>query len=60
MYDELFRASLDLSAFLQDDPTLPGMVTFKDFDPCTLLESRPLDAICNGIIEGNPFLMLPQ
>jgi hypothetical protein len=60
MYDELFRASLDLSAFLQDDPTLPGMVTFKDFDPSTLLESRPLDTICNGIIEGKPFLMLPQ
>jgi hypothetical protein len=57
LYDELFRASLDLSDFLQEDPTLPGMVTLKAFDPVDLLKSPALRTICQGITEETPFLL---
>jgi len=60
LFDELFRASLDLSQFLQEDPTLPGMVTLKEFDPTDLLESQALQTICRGIIDGSPFLVSPD
>lgn len=57
LFDELFRASLDLSEFLQEDPTLPGMVTLKEFDPGDLLESQALQTICRGIVEETSFLL---
>ncbi|MFN2149887.1 MAG: hypothetical protein ACK2T2_15995, partial [Anaerolineales bacterium] len=57
LYEELFRASLDLSDFLQEDPTLPGMVTLKAFDPVELLESQALQTIVRGITRGVPFLL---
>jgi hypothetical protein len=59
LYDELFRASLDLSDFLQEDPTLPGMVTLKEFNPGDLLESQALQTICRGITEETQFLLDP-
>jgi hypothetical protein len=57
LYHELFHASLDVSAFLALDPTLPGMVTFKDFPPEELLNSASLNAIAEGILEGREFLL---
>jgi hypothetical protein len=57
LYHELFRASLDLSSFLETDPTLQGMVTFKAFDPEELQESSSLNAIINGILQGQEFLL---
>ncbi|MEJ2013916.1 MAG: hypothetical protein P8X64_17040 [Anaerolineales bacterium] len=57
LYEELYHASLDLSDFLQEDPTLPGMVVFKEFDPQDLLDSRALHAIYRGITGGAPFLL---
>jgi hypothetical protein len=56
LYEELYHASLDLSDFLQEDPTLPGMVTFKTFDPPALLDSLSLEVIYRGITSGVPFL----
>jgi len=60
LYDELFRASLVLSDFLQEDPTLQGMVTLKEFEPADLLESQALQTICRGILEGTPFELSPD
>ena len=57
LHDELFRASLDLSAFLEVDRTLAGMVTFKDFDPVELRRSESLVVIKRGILEGTSFLL---
>jgi hypothetical protein len=57
LYHELFCASLDLSSFLEIDPTLQGMVTFKAFDPEELQESPSLTAIINGILQGHEFLL---
>jgi hypothetical protein len=57
LYHELFHASLDLSAFLTLDPSLPGMTTFKDFPPEDLLDSASLDVITEGILHGREFLL---
>lgn len=57
LYHELFRASIDLSSFLDIDPTLPGMATLKSFDPKELQASTSLDVIMNGILHGHEFLL---
>ena len=57
LYHELFQASLDLSAFLKLDPTLPGMVSFKEFQPQDILKSPSLDSIKEGILHGYKFLL---
>jgi len=60
LYRELFRASLDLSAFLELDPTLPGMVLFREFDPEYLLHTPALTTITEGITKGKDFLLVGQ
>jgi hypothetical protein len=57
LYHELFRASLDLTPYLEIDPTLKGMVTLKEFDPEELRESPSLNAIISGILQGHEFLL---
>ena len=58
LYHELFRASLDLTPFLEIDSTLKGMVTFKEFDPEELQESPSLNAVINGILQGYEFMQV--
>ena len=55
LHHELFRASLDLSKFLMDEPGFPGMVLLKDFGPERLLDSEALTVIRDGILHGGPF-----
>jgi hypothetical protein len=57
LYHELFRASLDLSSFIEVDPTLQGMVSFKAFNPKELQDTPSLNAILNGILHGHEFLL---
>jgi hypothetical protein len=55
LYDELYRASLDLSEFLRPYPGMPGMVSFRPFDPRRLGENEALKAIVHGICDGASF-----
>ena len=57
LYHELFRASIDLSEFLESDPTLPGMVALRDFMPEQLLVSPSLQTLSKGILLGKKFLL---
>lgn len=57
LYHELYRASLDLSAFLEPYPGVPGMVTFSEFDPQALAQSRELGTIQDGILRGRTFAL---
>ncbi|MBM3122965.1 MAG: hypothetical protein FJZ97_12395 [Chloroflexi bacterium] len=59
LYHELFRASLDLSEFLTDEPGFPGMVLLRRFDPQRLVDSEALAAIRAGILDGAPFGIRP-
>ncbi|MGD8850042.1 MAG: hypothetical protein PVF18_09980 [Anaerolineales bacterium] len=59
LYLELFHASLDLSRYLSPDPVLPGMVTFKEFDPEDLQHDPVLETVRCGVLEAGDF-RLPQ
>ena len=55
MFHELYEASLDLSHYLEPYPSIPGMVTFSEFDP-TQLETDPrINVLRRGILDGSPF-----
>jgi hypothetical protein len=55
LYNELFQASLDFSAYLRPYPSIPGMVTLSEFEP-TSLESDPIfPMLGRGILEGAAF-----
>jgi len=56
LYEELYRASLDLSEFIRPYPRQKGMILFTDFEPARLLLSPALDVIREGILKGKPFL----
>lgn len=57
LYFELYTASIDLSAFLEPYPDVPGFVTFSGFDPSMVLgkDHAGLQAIREGILEGKSF-----
>ncbi len=55
LHHELFRASLDLSEFLEQEPGFPGMVLLRRFDPRRLVASEALAAIRAGVLKGAPF-----
>lgn len=55
LYDELYRASLDLSEFLRPYPGMPGMASFRPFDPRRLGENEALKAIVRGVCDGASF-----
>jgi hypothetical protein len=57
LHHELFDASLDLSAFLEEDPSLPGMVTLREFPVRELLDSPVLSTIVDGILHSKPFVL---
>jgi hypothetical protein len=57
LFHELYRASLDLGAFLQPYPAVPGMVSFSSFEPQALLSSRELGVVRSGILDGSPFVI---
>ena len=59
LHHELFRASLDLSEFLEQEPGFPGMVLLRRFDPRRLEASEALAAIRAGILDGAPFEVRP-
>ena len=55
MFHELYEASLDLSHYLEPYPSIPGMVTFSEFDP-TQLETDPrINVLRRGILDDSPF-----
>jgi len=56
LFYELYRASLDLEAFLRPYPAVPGMVTFSSFEPEAISSSKELDTIRSGILDGQPFV----
>ena len=59
LHHELFRASLDLSEFLEQEPGFPGMVLLRRFDPRRLVASEALAAIRAGVLNGAPFEVGP-
>lgn len=56
LYTELFRASLDLSDFLEAYPEAPGMVLLRDFDPAALTQHPVIEVLRQGMIRGAAFL----
>jgi hypothetical protein len=56
LHTELFRASLDLSEFIQPDPKQPGMVRLSPFAPDRIGTTPVMDVLRGGILEGRPFL----
>jgi len=59
LFYELHHASLDLAEFLQPYPVVPGMVTFQDFEPQRIGNSRALRTIAEGVLHGRPFVLDP-
>jgi hypothetical protein len=60
LYNELFQASLDFSAYLEPYPSISGMVTLSEFEPASL-ESDPIfPMLGRGILEGAPFAAPPR
>ena len=57
LYYELYRASLDLSEFLEPFPDAPGMVRFSGFDLAQLAESPAIRQIVDGVLNGVPFVI---
>ncbi len=57
MYYELFQGSLDLSQFLEEDPTMQGMVKFKSLRLDGIMENPALNVIRDGILHGEPFIL---
>ena len=60
LYNELFQASLDFSAYLEPYPSISGMVTLSEFEPASL-ESDPIfPMLGRGILEGAAFAAPPR
>jgi len=59
LFYELHHASLDLTEFLQPYPVVPGMVTFQEFEPQRIGNSRALRTIAEGVLQGRPFVLDP-
>ncbi|MGH2621611.1 MAG: hypothetical protein ACRDHG_13750 [Anaerolineales bacterium] len=55
LYYELFQASLDFSSYLTPYPSIPGMVTFSDFEPASLVSDPIFPMLGRGILEGAAF-----
>ena len=56
LYDELYRASLDLSEFLAPYPDAPGMVSLTKFEGDRIESSKAIGVIVRGILEGRQFV----
>ncbi|NMB68353.1 MAG: hypothetical protein GYA20_06295 [Chloroflexi bacterium] len=59
LYYQLYRTSLPMGDFLQDEGIWKGFVTLKDFDWQALLpeNSRSMAAIVDGVLHGGDFLL---
>jgi len=57
MYYELFRGSLDVSQFLEEDASMQGMVKFKALGLDDIMENPALNVIREGILHGEPFIL---
>ncbi len=59
LYYQLFKTSLPLDHFMEDDGIRPGYVRFKDFDVRELTpgKSPAIKAILDGILNDGPFLL---
>jgi len=55
LHDELFKASLDFSRFLQPFDLAPGMVHLRDFPSAEFLASEEARVLADGILHGKPF-----
>ncbi len=55
LYYELFRDSLDFSGYLSPYPSIPGMVTFSEFEPASLVSDPIFPMLGRGILEGAAF-----
>ena len=55
LHDELFKASIDLSPFLQPFDLAPGMVQLTPFQPTDFLASAEAQLLADGILQGKPF-----
>jgi len=57
LYNELYRASLDFSPFLEPVPNAPGMVRLTEIELAQLDRSPEIEVVRKGILEGEPFLL---
>ena len=57
LYNELYRASLDFSPFLEPVPNGPGMVRLTEIDLAQFDRSPDIEVVRKGILEGEPFLL---
>ena len=59
LYYQLYRTSLPMGNFLQDEGIWKGFVTLKDFDWQALLpeNSRSMAAVVDGVLHGGDFLL---
>ena len=55
LYYELFQASLDFSGYLTPYPSIPGMVTFSQFEPASLVSDPIFPMLGRGVLEGAAF-----
>ena len=55
LYNELFQASLDFSAYLEPYPSISGMVTLSEFEPASLEVDPIFPMLGRGILEGAAF-----
>lgn len=54
LHHELFQVSLDFSAYLNPYPTIPGMVTFSEFEPASLQSDPIFSMLGRGSWKGQP------
>jgi hypothetical protein len=57
LHSELYRSSLDFSAFIMERGGHPGMVEWRPFDPVALRRSPDLQVVVRGIVDGSPFIL---
>ena len=57
LHSELYRSSLDFSAFMAERGGHPGMVEWRPFAPAALRRSPDLQVVVRGIVDGSPFIL---
>ena len=57
LHSELYRSSLDFSAFVAERGGHPGMVEWRPFAPAALRRSPDLQVVVRGIVDGSPFIL---
>jgi hypothetical protein len=57
LYFQLFKTSLPMEQFLEEDHIRQGYVRFKRFDVKSLTDSPAIKAVLDGILHGGSFLL---